>query len=1180
MLRQILLCLLLIVSSNILLLAQGKTANDNYHLLWKIEGNGLTEPSFIFGTMHVQDKRAFNYSDSVMLAIDRVDAFANEIHLDTMINQMFTKMFEKDTNNVVKNLLTDEEYRELSERVEKELGFPIDKINLSNPFFIESLLKKANSKDDKKDKDEMDTFVDAHLLGIAKTLKKNIYGLEKIEDQLSMFDNVSKEEKRSLLLKEIKPNEDIWESIVLENMVQIYEKGDIKLLEEFVGAKMINDPVLIKRNKIMVKSMLQIMEKESLFAAVGAAHIPGEQGVVRLLEEKGYKVTPVTATFTGVAETYKVDLSEMEWMPFQSEEFGAKLEAPGKMIDMNLFENLTFFAYPDLSTGAFYGLMIIPGAHQNVTEEYATTVLEGMKEKMQQAPSKMLEGEIIKTKQGVALETLIENKQGFQKIRYYVANNRVIALTVGNTMELAKSELADRFFESFEIIPSKADEPVISNWQKRINDKGALSVNLPFEPEYQVIDYPEEIDGKEYVTNLHIYVCTDTENMANYIYRYNDYPNGTYLEDEQQYFQLALIDLTMKADSIIGKVDTIFENGYEGREVNMTVQGYYSRARFFVRGNRIYYLVHQNINKNIQTIDSKVFLNTFQFEPYLQDTFKSQTFDDLNFKIDLPSFIDVTEDLEGFEYLPYKKATTITAKDAYTGAQYIHHAFEIDEYFQIESLDSCFNDLIQSTISYNDSILQEKSFYINDKVYGKEFTVQENTKKAPLIFRLVLHDKYLYETIFTGSTEKLDIANKQRFFDSFQLLNTETTANYGSKAKELLNNLSTNDTAVFNEATNAINHYYTFSKEEVPDVLKAINISYPLDTNDYSVRTKLFSSISDDLKEENIKELKEIYIANPDCKKLRNTMLPYFVFLDTINGYDTYFDLLINHSPQGKGLNLRYLYDSLSFTANKYATLVERFKDEEQHSEQLIDIGESLLLFKEGKYADIVNKEYENVTKNILKYLEDYKTSLEDTTNVYKNPSKIFTILRFMKVAEKKPMTDTFTNAILDITNPECSKWLKKEALCLRIQNDWKYDKKTCKKFLEDEDLTYDMLETLYTANQLNKSTKIYTERNAFVELAFNNYLEYSDDYGAEKIKVIDTVEKTDSLYYTVEFSYEDAEEKYIGIIGPFSQDKSKLNFDTTGNTSWEKKQENLKEQANELIEELIKWQKEDNENE
>ena len=75
-------------------------SRSNYNLLWKISGNGLKKPSYLFGTMHLKDKRVFDFSDSVLVKLDECPAFAMEILPDSIIRALFTTYLSPDTKNM------------------------------------------------------------------------------------------------------------------------------------------------------------------------------------------------------------------------------------------------------------------------------------------------------------------------------------------------------------------------------------------------------------------------------------------------------------------------------------------------------------------------------------------------------------------------------------------------------------------------------------------------------------------------------------------------------------------------------------------------------------------------------------------------------------------------------------------------------------------------------------------------------------------------------------------------------------------------------------------------------------------------------------------------------------------------------------------------------------------------
>src|SRR4030095_8399798 len=88
-------CLTLLISVSVLFSQQlPKT------LLWRISGNGLSRPSYVYGTMHVNDPRLFVLGDSLLNAISTSEGFANELDLN-QITPMVTEMMKQEISNAI-----------------------------------------------------------------------------------------------------------------------------------------------------------------------------------------------------------------------------------------------------------------------------------------------------------------------------------------------------------------------------------------------------------------------------------------------------------------------------------------------------------------------------------------------------------------------------------------------------------------------------------------------------------------------------------------------------------------------------------------------------------------------------------------------------------------------------------------------------------------------------------------------------------------------------------------------------------------------------------------------------------------------------------------------------------------------------------------------------------------------
>ncbi|HOZ29811.1 MAG TPA: TraB/GumN family protein [Bacteroidales bacterium] len=263
-------------------------------LLWKVSGKKMKTPSYIYGTIHIQDKRVFSYDQTVTDAFESCDAFAMEILMDELDQEEIKDaMLMKD--NSLDKLLTSEQYKILDSIVKVSTGSGILMYNKMKPFFLSSQLMQMNMSQD------MDLALDLYFLNKAREAGKMCFGVEEFADQIDAIDAISLEEQAEMLfdgLTDTTVNNDMEQ---LDEMLAEYMNFNLEHLFDMTNDTALpaefNKAFLIDRNVGMVNSFVKISKKHSLFCAVGAAHLPGETGIIELLRKKGYTVEPVIFTW-------------------------------------------------------------------------------------------------------------------------------------------------------------------------------------------------------------------------------------------------------------------------------------------------------------------------------------------------------------------------------------------------------------------------------------------------------------------------------------------------------------------------------------------------------------------------------------------------------------------------------------------------------------------------------------------------------------------------------------------------------------------------------------------------------------------------------------------------------------------------------------------------------------------
>jgi uncharacterized protein YbaP (TraB family) len=293
--------LLLLVS----LIALSTYAQQKNSLHWEISGNGLIKKSYLYGTMHVNEKISYNLSDSFYQNLLNAEIIATESNPETWLDSY--QYIKTDNLNNSRNYYTNSNLTPINKEV-------ISAIFSNNNIFFKNILSETS--DEQSDFSE-NTILDTFIFQTGKKYNKKSVGLEDATESLLSIINASKIKKTedkeealkakqlNLIIKDKRPN---------DLMFELYREKNIVMLDsiyKLMYPSHLHHALIINRNEIMVKSLDSILKKGgNIFAAVGAAHLAGKKGMIQLLIDKGYKVTPVFDVLTNKGITIKKNIEE------------------------------------------------------------------------------------------------------------------------------------------------------------------------------------------------------------------------------------------------------------------------------------------------------------------------------------------------------------------------------------------------------------------------------------------------------------------------------------------------------------------------------------------------------------------------------------------------------------------------------------------------------------------------------------------------------------------------------------------------------------------------------------------------------------------------------------------------------------------------------------------------------
>ena len=264
-------------------------------LLWQISGNGLTKPSYLYGTIHMICKDDASLGDSLISAIQRSDRVYFEVDMDNLMEMLSAfKDFKMRNDTTLADLLSKEDYEKVKEYMGRKSGLlPFSQLETYKPMLASSLLMESGIGCDES------VAMEQLILEEAKKNKKRVDGLETMSYQASIFDSIPYKLQAEQLLKYVNDSGSKSESDKqFEEMIEAYKAQDIEKLGEYIkdddgGMSNYEDILIYNRNRNWVEKLKKLMPDKILTIAVGAGHLAGEKGLIKLLRKAGYTVRPV-----------------------------------------------------------------------------------------------------------------------------------------------------------------------------------------------------------------------------------------------------------------------------------------------------------------------------------------------------------------------------------------------------------------------------------------------------------------------------------------------------------------------------------------------------------------------------------------------------------------------------------------------------------------------------------------------------------------------------------------------------------------------------------------------------------------------------------------------------------------------------------------------------------------------
>jgi uncharacterized protein YbaP (TraB family) len=1093
--------------------------------LWRISGNGLTKDSYLYGTMHLQDKRIFNLGDSLYQYMEKAEGYALEVDLSEMVDSLFQEFMDEEPRYRV-----DEGRMKNAKDKRKYIDSLVDNVKKRNDKGSRKILHQIReAKMNSILKKEMPTMMDAFLYGIARRQGKWLGGIEDVQDQLPLLDELGGDVTAEELLG---PDKELKAS--LEKMISTYVSRDLDKIESYYlkdNSSELRNASLNKRNSKMASRIDSLAHIRSMFFTVGVAHLPGDLGVITLLRKKGFQLDPVYPTGEVDPMRYVSTLKSVEWERSSDANKTYEIEMPGKSVEVGIASDMVKMkCFVDFTTLTFFMATSSIAADDLDLDKLVDNTIRSQKAVVLSRKNIELNG----TK---GIETQVFNNDNYFKILYLRKRNRLYMLFVGGEKkEIMNSSDAEHFLTSF--TPAK-ELPIapVKTWKRFDLEEKGCSILFPGQPKIN----PKMPQGVVNSWNITTYDWVDPTTSEYYIFQIRDVVPGLHIQSDSSIFiafrerlSESIKKVTLNEESIISEYPSL---KYEGTGEN----GVVFKSLIINRGNRSYYVMVEGQNTTTAIDDMNNFLVSFNMLDYPYKAWNKQVQAAGNFQTLAPGpFI---QKIDTSSTLAEKdRPVHFVSYDSLDCTSYEILKIKVSAYYSTTSDSAFFADIAASYRKATDSTLLEK-WVTNGNLRGQEWIMSSQGNNNVQRSRLFLNGDTLYYILCYLPFQKINEGHYQKFFTDFRVISEDmNTSIYKRKIERILTDLQSKDSTIFSEASEAFSKakFIASDKQLMEEaLLKEFQDDASSGTN---TRDKIFDTLLHVMDNGTLDFIRSKYAGLTGNREfIKLNLLNLLANYKTHDSYSLLKELLISNPPKSVGeyLLTYRITDSLELAKSLFPELLQL----SNNPVMALRIMEIISVAIENKLIPVsMLDQYRNRFIYTADTLFDRLSRLDNISRVFLT-TDMLNLMQQLKDAE----ADRILKKYLGMDNLE----IKQSAIQNLLKNGQPVDPKQIEKVAADKSYRKDFYEQLHKMGKTAVFPAAYHTQQSIGEADVYSY-SINKDYEPTEIKSlgVKTIKFSDHSYkiYLFRLLYEgknddgkEVKEYYLGISGPFFLDPKDL---------------------------------------
>jgi uncharacterized protein YbaP (TraB family) len=1094
-----------------------------YEMLWEIRHPAQAQPSYLFGTMHISDSRVFNLPDSVILAIQNTAGMAFELDFDSTSYHTFHY------------LMRDGDYRlEDLDKLASRLNPP------SYENIVDRVMDRLQNPEEDEPEDDKENsvlFLDAFLYRVGRDLGKVRSGLEQVEDQFRLLYG---EGDQPSVLSSAKS------SIRGGELTKAYLAGNLQQIEKWLETDKLFDPyarklLLDDRNTVMARGADSLIGIRPTFIAVGAAHLPGKQGVISLLRARGYTLRPVRAVQkTGLALAAKAKPYTPHWETFRNESAGYALQVPCRPYRAT-FTDLPVPMYMgmDFPGGWVYYFFAFPWdmLGNNVDgDEIRSRMVSSMMESMD------AEGDPYPIQAGAfkGEEAIVKIKDQYLRIRGVSDDKMLFVIFAGVDEGIVRAPMLDTMFNSLVSFPAL---PLTQRpWGTRIVQEGGFSADMPLEATRTAITgRPTDPNPNLYTV---VYFSDDEQTREELSIGYGFCESQILPENDPLQRLMDSLLTTSLYGGTVSKQTPFTLDGYRGMEFEIDLDGTNTSTwRLLQRGDRIYFYGGTATKAQESKARIRAALDAFRLLP-IQHSPLTFPLAEKEFTTRFPGPVKLYSqefsDVDFWGSYGADSTKTWGAIDPKSGYLYYCSRADFPAWTALDSLQQLFtqfNDLVDERVD-----VYTRAIRVPGTTVACERLTKTLDKGSSVYIRLAMHGRSIIAIMATIADG--DEASARAFADGFQFLPVPAFDWTSSKLSQIIPALEGNDE---NETIKAELALYRHrldtadkallmellarkaSRQETPDyaynIIDALmnkpgagdatalsdlarRFAFSPDMQTYIIGSLFYNDTLGHV-EQGVTLLKEL---------LPHPSEPYAI--------EDMVSVIENHFYNSK--DVIALYDALDFML-----LDPTYQPEFLYlTETMGAIGEL-----EARHTGVYRARFQELAQEWIQ-----TPQYDPTTEALKFNYDY--LISALYLADPDARSLALLERIMDMGDPRVEEY----AVLMLLEADHPLPKSRLIHLLEQPGYSEALLHWLWNNDQQKRIPKKYWKRDYLAKAILEDRIIY---LGGGKLTQIELLEKKglvwdekDQLLYVYRVGWEDSDDWEIAFSGPFPQDNQYSDFD------------------------------------